>query len=386
MKTALIFGVTGQDGGYLAEFLLRRDYEVIGVARRVSVDTTARLCSVKRNPSFHLVEGDVTDPLCVYRLISYYVPEEIYNLAAQSHVGTSFAEPSHTFDVTFKGTLNCLETIWTLRTFSDLYVGALKDYPRFYQASSSEMFGSAFSTRLVPKDSFQQKQISFYDEGFTEQQYQNEDTPLRPNSPYAVAKLAAHNLVRIYREAYGIHASAGILFNHESPRRGDNFVTRKISLWVAGLYAHIREHYVQKQDMDVAVRHVLRDGDYPRIRLGNLDAQRDWGHAEDYVEAMWLMLQQPKADDYVVATGEAHTVREFLEEALRTIGVKLNAEDVVCVDENLKRPSEVPFLKGDAGKARKKLGWSPKMTFQKLVQNMVMSDIGLKLGNGSGCA
>ena len=385
-KTALIFGITGQDGSYLADFLLQKDYEVFGVARRSSVDTSGRLCSAKKCELFNLVEGDVTDAIGVYRLISEVIPDEIYNLAAQSHVRTSFVEPSHTFDVTAKGCLNILEAIRSIKADGHYYVGATKDYPRFYQASSSEMFGSSYSLKWT------EKPIQHYDvsksplEGlYAETAFQNEDTPFRPNSPYAVAKLAAHNFVRLYREAYGIHASSGILFNHESPRRGDNFVTRKISLWMAGLFAHVRKNYPTGSDMNAAIRHAITNC-YPRLRLGNIDAYRDWGFAGDYVEAMWLMLQQPAGDDYVVATGETHTVREFVEEALRVIGAnELRVGDVVKHDSQLLRASEVPYLRGDATKAHKKLGWRPTTSFSELVKLMVFSDVGLRLGNGKGC-
>ena len=381
MKTALIFGVTGQDGSYLADLLLSKGYEVYGVARRVSVDTTSRLCLAKKNEGFHLVEGDVTDALCVHRLISECYPEEIYNLAAQSHVGTSFHEPAHTFDVTAKGVLNCLEAIRSLTGPGSEYVGAMKGYPRFYQASSSEMFGSAYSTRTV----FATAQIHIWEECNGREYYQDEATPMLPNSPYAVAKLAGHNLCRVYREAYGIHASSGILFNHESPRRGDNFVTRKISLWVAGLYARIRQSCIPSNtDFTKDAAAILAQGEYPHIFLGNLNASRDWGHAQDYVEAMWLMTQQEKPDDYVIATGETHTVREFLEASLRCIGVELKAEAVVAQCKALFRPCEVPYLRGDASKAREKLGWHPRHNFEQLVQTMVMADISRLLGNGKG--
>lgn len=390
-KTALIFGITGQDGSYLADLLLAKGYYVVGVARRVSVDTTTRLCAAKRHDNFTLAEGDVTDPLCVQRLITTYVPFEVYNLAAMSHVGTSFEQPSYTFDVTAKGVLNCLEAIRTLKKQDhSLFSGGLAPYPRFYQASSSEMFGSAYSRGVLKADGTLHKDIvNFPDDmlaGMKPVYYQDEETPFRPNSPYAIAKLAGHHLVRLYRDAYGIHASSGILFNHESGRRGDTFVTRKISLWVAGLYKALSDRkFCEGQNLTDAARRLVGEA-YPRIKLGNIDSSRDWGHAKDYVEAMWLMLQQDKPDDYVVATGETHTVREFLETALQSIGVNLLAGDVVDQDKSLLRPSEVPYLRGDASKGRAKLGWSPKTSFSELVHLMVFSDIGLRLGNGRGCS
>jgi GDPmannose 4,6-dehydratase len=394
-KTALILGVTGQDGSYLADLLLQKGYYVVGVARRSSTDTSGRLCLAKQNDQFQLVEGDVTDPLCVFRLITEHLPDEIYNLAAQSHVGTSFQEPAHTFEATAKGTLNVLEVVRTVKANGHDYAGVTVGGPRVYQASSSEMFGSAWSANYY--DEFSREQRADVTDrpprvGLKHSHpFQDERTPFVPNSPYAVAKLAGHNLVRIYREAYGIHASSGILFNHESERRGANFVTRKISLWAAGLYEAVRKEYPPlsqgSMNFDWTAMDVIQRGLYPRIKLGNLDARRDWGHAEDYVRGMWLMLQQEQPDDYVIATGETHTVREFLEEALSAIGVEgPNADAFVEQDKNLLRPSEVPFLRGDATKAREKLDWRPEVSFKRLVHRMVLSDIGLRLGNGRGCS
>jgi len=256
------------------------------------------------------------------------------------------------------------------------------------------MFGAAYTRRpnlefvnvMHPDGVTQLGGVRRHDDYF----YQDEATPMLPNSPYAIAKLAGHHFCRLYREAYGIHASSGILFNHESPRRGDNFVTRKISLWVAGLYDTIRQkigvHHANPEDAFTKAARSLVGEAYPRIRLGNLDASRDWGHAKDYVQAMWLMLQQDKPDDYVIATGQTHTVREFLESAFQTIGVNLKAEDVVQLDALMLRPSEVPYLRGDANKARQTLGWKPSYDFDALVKDMVMSDISRCLGNGRGCS
>lgn len=324
MSRAIITGVTGQDGSHLSDLLLSKGYDVIGIVRRSSSDNTGRVAHLSNNNKFKLVEGDVTD---ISSLINIFKNnpqvDEVYNLAAQSHVATSFKQPAHTWDVTGKGCLNMLQAL------VDTELNA-----KFYQASSSEMFGSSF------------------DRDRNGVKYQNENTKLMPNSPYAIAKTAAHHAVRIYRDAYDIHASSGILFNHEGPRRGSNFVTQKIIHW-------IREFVKQ-----------YKSKDFPKLRLGNLDASRDWGYAGDYVEAMWLMLQQDKPDDYVICTGETHTIREFLEIAFKQIDID-NWEDWVVIDPEFYRPSEVPYLKGDCSKAIKKLGWRPKYNLEGLVRLML---------------
>ena len=366
-RTALIWGSTGQDGGYLSELLLSKGYHVIGVARRTSVDNTWRLAAAKKNPEFQLEQGDVTDAGCVQRMITSWCPDEVYNLAAQSHVGTSFEQPSLTTDVVYRGLLNILETVKSM---------VPDEQPKVYQASSSEMFGSAFS-RCV-KWGYDDL-VKHSEPGEVPDQsgdYQDEDTPMRPNSPYAVAKLAAHHLCRIYRDAYGIFACSGILFNHESPRRGDTFVTKKIALWAAGFYRELKKHFPAWPRQGSAEQ-LLRDKPELRISLGNLDAKRDWGFAGDYVEAMWLMLQQDKPDDFVIATGETHSVREFLSEALAVIGCPANIplNVVVSEDPDMFRPCEVPFLRGEAGKAAKVLGWKPWVTFKDLGKLMVYSEL-----------
>ena len=326
-KSAVIFGVTGQDGSYLSELLLKYGYQVTGVSRRVSSPTDQRIRHLLSNPQFRLVGGDVTDAWSVSRVLEGSQPHEIYNLAAQSHVGTSFQEPSHTWMVTAGGALNILEWV---RHHRDV---------RVYQASSSEMFGSSFNTGW-------------------DGAYQCETTPMMPNSPYAIAKLAAHHLCRVYRESYGVFACSGILFNHESERRGENFVTRKISKWVG----------------EVGRRRAMKTKSLPSIRLGNLDAMRDWGHAEDYVLAMWLMLQHHKPDDFVIATGEARSVRHFLNEALSCIDFP-DGNLLVQTDASLMRPCEVPFLRGDATKARDELHWMRAIDFSTLVARMVKFDL-----------
>ena len=323
-KKALIFGISGQDGSYLAELLLEKSYEVIGVTRRVSVSTTERINHIL--PQITIAEGDITDGFSVNKLIDQYKPDEIYNLAAQSHVGTSFKQPSLTWDITAGGVLNILEAI---------RYSSRKDDIRFYQASSSEMFGKN------------------YDE-VENKKYQDENTEFIPQSPYAIAKLAAHHLVRNYREGYGIHGSCGILFNHESERRGENFVTRKITKWIGEFDRwrtdddfpyHIHtmngdEDHIYKRsryDIDIENQSFSKDK-FPKLRLGNLDAKRDWGHAEDYVNAMWLMLQQEEADDYVVATGETYSVRDFLDVAFAKVGID-DWSNLVVIDPQFLSPS-----------------------------------------------
>ncbi|HHY87117.1 MAG TPA: GDP-mannose 4,6-dehydratase [Verrucomicrobia bacterium] len=322
-KKALITGITGQDGSYLAELLLDKGYEVHGIVRRASSFNRARLDAIYLRPDLKekrlfLHYGDLGESGSLTRLLLRIQPDEIYNLGAQSHVRVSFDVPEYTLDVTAVGTLRLLEAI------HETGIQA-----RFYQASSSEMFGKV---REVP---------------------QTEQTPFHPRSPYAVAKVCAFWATVNYRESYGIHASNGILFNHESPRRGETFVTRKITRAVARIAAGLED----------------------KLYLGNLDAKRDWGYAKEYVEAMWLMLQQDEPDDYVIATGETHSVREFLEEAFSYAG--LDWRKHVVHDARYLRPAEVDLLIGDASKARRKLGWQPKTTFKELVRLMVDADMEL---------
>ncbi len=322
-KKALITGITGQDGSYLAEFLLGKGYEVHGIVRRASTFNRGRLDAVWSDPHLShtrlfLHYGDVSDSGSLTRLLVQIQPDEIYNLAAQSHVRVSFDNPEYTMDVNATGTLRLLE--------------ALRDSelkPRFYQASSSEMYGKVME---VP---------------------QTETTPFYPRSPYGVSKVAAYWATINYRESYGMHASNGILFNHESPRRGEGFVTRKITRAVAHIVAGLEE----------------------KLYLGNLDAKRDWGYAREYVEAMWHMLQQNEPGEYVIATGETHSVREFLEEAFGQVG--LDWEKYVAIDPRYLRPTEVDLLVGDASKAQRHIGWKATTTFKSLVKLMVQADIEL---------
>lgn len=344
---AIIFGITGQDGSYLAELLLNKGYEVTGITRRVSVPTLMRINHIL--PKIKIIEGDITDAFSVSNVVKEEQPDEIYNLAAQSHVGTSFKQPSLTWDVTAGGVLNILEAI--------RYSGRKEDI-KFYQASSSEMFGKNYNLR----------------EGLAEMiKYQDENTPFMPQSPYAIAKLAAHHLVRNYRDSYGIFACSGILFNHESERRGEKFVTRKITKWIGEF---------KKWAMDCGYVSPSFDGDdiccndskFPKLRLGNLDAKRDWGHAEDYVRGMWQMLQHKDSDDYVIATGETYSVRQFLDVAFKYIGIS-DWEDYVVIDPEFYRPAEVDYLLGIPQKAKQVLGWEPEISFNKLVERMVDSDV-----------
>tara|TARA_R110000744_G_scaffold1280_6_gene4529 strand:- start:1348 stop:2433 length:1086 start_codon:yes stop_codon:yes gene_type:complete len=346
---AIIFGITGQDGSYLAELLLEKDYEVVGVTRRVSVPTLNRIEHVL--PKIKIVEGDITDAFSVSNIINEEEPDEIYNLAAQSHVGTSFKQPSLTWDVTAGGVLNILEAI---------RYSSRKDDIKFYQASSSEMFGKNYSLREQFVDILK---------------YQDEKTPFAPQSPYAIAKLAAHHLVRNYRDSYGIFACSGILFNHESERRGEKFVTRKITKWIGEFKNWARStgftgNPPNGNDLLLA----LDNSTFPKLRLGNLSAKRDWGHAEDYVRAMWEMMQHETPNDYVVATGETHSVRDFLDVAFKHVGID-DWEDLVVIDPEFYRPSEVDYLLGIPAKAKRVLGWEPEISFEKLAERMVDSDV-----------
>lgn len=320
MKTALITGTTGQDGSYLADFLLNKGYRVVGIKRRTSIISTDRIDHIFENEdtvlNFTLVYGNMNDSGCLHRILAEFKPDEIYNLAAQSHVRVSFITPEETAEFVAMGTLRLLEA------YRNICPSA-----KFYQASSSEMFGD------------------------NPENPQSETTRLMPASPYACSKVFAHNLCRNYRESYGLHISSGILFNHESPRRGETFVTRKITLAAARIKLGIQD----------------------KLYLGNLDAKRDWGFAGDYVEAMWKMVQQEEPDDYVIATNETHTVKEFLYEVFEHAG--LDVSKYVEVDKRLFRPHEVPLLLGDYSKAREKLQWEPKVRFKDLAKMMYESDL-----------
>lgn len=324
MKKALITGITGQDGSYLAELLLSKGYEVHGIIRRASTFNTRRIDHIYHDPHngdkihLYLHYGDIAVGETLQHIVYNIRPDEIYHLAAQSHVRVSFDMPEYTGDVTGLGTTRILEAVRKAEVPA-----------RFYQASSSEMFGAAKPP-------------------------QKEDTLFEPQSPYAAAKVYAYWITRNYRDAYGIYSCNGILFNHESPRRGETFVTRKITRALAAIKA----------------------GKQKKLYLGNLDAKRDWGYAPEYVEAMWTMLQQDKADDFVIGTGESHTVREFLQEAFTYAG--MNYEDYVEIDPRYFRPTEVDYLLSDPSKAEKKFGWKPKVKFHELVRIMVDADLELQ--------
>lgn len=338
LKKALITGVTGQDGSYLSEYLLEKNYEVHGLRRRSSLFNTARIDHLisdpHENPNFHLHYGDLTDTSSLYRIITEVEPDEIFNLGAQSHVAVSFEQPVYTFDVNSLGTLRILEVLRNSQNLKET---------KLYQASTSEMFGSA----LPP---------------------QNEETPFQPQSPYAISKLAAHELIRNYREAFEIFAVSGILFNHESPRRGETFVTRKITLGLARISLGLQS----------------------KLYLGNLNAIRDWGHAKEYAEMQWLMLQSAAPDDYVIGTGRSASVREFCKLAANNLGINLefegegineigidvkNGQTIIEVDPMYFRASEVENLLSNPLKAKKVLGWTPKISFEDLVSEMSESDL-----------
>jgi len=340
MKKALITGITGQDGSYLAEFLLKKNYKVHGIKRRTSLINTDRIDHLyqdphEKNPSFVLHHGDLTDSTSLIRIIQEVQPDEIYNLGAQSHVAVSFEEPEYTSNSDALGALRILEAIRILH---------LEKKTKYYQSSSSELYGLAQDSP------------------------QTEMTPFYPRSPYAVAKLYAYWITVNYREAYGIYACNGILFNHESPVRGETFVTRKITRALARI--------------KLGLQNVLY--------IGNLNAMRDWGHAKDYVEAQWLMLQQKKSEDFVIATGKQHSVRDFVNLAAKELDMKIDwkgkninevgifeGKNIIKIDPRYFRPTEVDNLLGDASKAKKKLGWIPKITFKELVKEMAEEDLRL---------
>ena len=329
-KKALITGITGQDGSYLSELLLAKGYEVHGLIRRASTFNTERLDAVYQDPHnskahLFLHYGDLADSVSTYKLIDMLQPDEVYHLGAQSHVRVSFDVPEYTADITGTGTVRLLEAI-----------RQASPHTRFYQASSSEMYGLV---QAVP---------------------QTETTPFYPRSPYGCAKVFSYWLVVNYRESYNMHASNGILFNHESPRRGETFVTRKITRAVARIKAGVQD----------------------KLYLGNLDSKRDWGYAPEYVEAQWMMLQQDNPDDYVIATNETHTIREFLEVSFGRVG--LDYEKYVEIDPRYFRPAEVDLLIGDPAKAKKQLGWEPKTTFKELAEIMTDADVALLAHEMSG--
>jgi GDPmannose 4,6-dehydratase len=338
MVNALITGVTGQDGSYLAEFLLNKGYNVFGIVRRTSTFNRIRIDHLQNNPNFKLLYGDLTDSSSISLILRKVMPDEVYNLAAQSHVQVSFEVPEYTGDVNALGVLRFLEAIKKLQEQTGKQI-------KFYQASTSEMFGKAIENP------------------------QKETTPFYPRSPYGCSKVYAFWITKNYKESYNMFTCNGILFNHESPRRGENFVTKKITMEVAKIKIGISTCF----------------------SIGNLNSKRDWGHAKDYIEAMWLMMKSEKPTDYVIATGETHTVREFLEETFKLAGIEVESngkegvdeeyirkdtgEVVVKIDPRFFRPSEVDCLLGDPSKAKEELGWSPRISFKELVKEMFEYDL-----------
>lgn len=385
---ALIFGITGQDGSYMADLLLSKGYYVIGIARRSSDNNRSRIAHLKEVPNFTLLEGDITDQSSIINIFLSSITGdeivEVYNFAAQSHVGTSFDQPGLTWDVTGKGCMNILQSIVDLN---------LQSKVKFFQASSSEMFGSAYTERKfdgtkndrditthIGKENIENCDGNWYT------CYQDENTKFLPQSPYAIAKCAAHMATRLYREAYGLHASAAIMFNHESPRRGENFVTRKITKWI-GEFKAFEDKVLRKYKDSLSSKFYCSDYinycvneksqeciAFPKLRLGNLEAKRDWGHSADYVHACWLMLQQESPDDYVVCTEETHSIKDFLSEAFKHIGI-VNWSNYVLVDPKFYRPAEVDYLLGNCSKAKRKLCWNRSYDFNNLVTEMVENDI-----------
>ena len=352
MKTAVITGVSGQDGSYLAEFLLDHDYRVFGLYRRTSNYNLSRINHLLNNAQFKLLEFDLTDPSSINNIIKDTKPDEFYNLAAQSHVATSFNQPITTVHVNTIGVINILEGI---RVFSPA--------TRFYQASTSEMFGYNYDVDSADGS-----------------KYQDENTQFSPQSPYGISKLASHDMTRIYRDGYGIFGSCGILFNHESPRRGENFVTRKITKWI-GEYLSWCERHAIRTDKTVSSEDNLylvdvwstdEENKFPKLKLGNISAQRDWGHAKDYIKAMWMILQQDTPEDYVISTGVTKSVQDFLTTAFNH--VQLDYKQYMIIDPLLFRPAEVEYLRGDSSKARSKMNWTPDISFDQLVIEMVDSD------------
>lgn len=332
MKKALITGITGQDGSYLAEFLLEKGYDVAGIARRLSIPNTRNIEHIL--PQLKLYDGDLSDQGSLDRIVRDFQPDEVYNLAAQSFVKVSWQEPILTGEATGLGAVRMLESVRNH-----------KPDARFYQASSSEMFGN------------------------NPVEYLDENSPMLPTSPYAIAKLYAHRMTINYRESYDMYACAGILFNHESPRRGIEFVTRKITYAVACIAQGVKQSKMGNETKEPLVQ----DG---KFRLGNIESSRDWGYARDYVEMMWLMLQQDTPDEYVVATGRTTKIREFVELAFQSVGIP-DWQAHVLVDDRFKRPSDLRYLRGNSAKAHHELGWSPKTSVEELARLMVAADLEL---------
>jgi GDPmannose 4,6-dehydratase len=346
-KKAVVSGI-GQDASYLSELLLSKDYEVWAIARRSTIPKYDNIEHLIDNPNFHVVEGDLTDPSSMRKIVDDVKPDEFYNTAAMSHVKTSFEQPALTFAVNTVGVLNILEAI-----------RECSKKTRFISFNTSEMFGNNYSVNSIGM------------------KFQNEDTSFAPRSPYGVSKLAAHELIKVYRESYNLWTSSVIMFNHESERRGHNFVTRKITRWLGQFYAK----YLVDNQADTIHRlfpsYPVELPDREKLRLGNVKAYRDFGYAMDYMEAVWLIMQQEEPETYVLSTGETHTIEDFLDLAFKTVDERLDWRDYVVIDQAFYRPNEVDYLCGSSRKIRQKLNWKPKVTFEKLVERMVYNDMGL---------
>lgn len=376
-KTAIVTGAAGQDGSYLCELLLEKGFHVYAIHRRCSTNTLWRLSNIISNPKLILTEGDITDSNFITNLISNLKPDIIYNTAAQSHVGASFSQPSYTFEVNTQGVLHILEAI---RNHSP--------ETRMLQCSTSEMFGNNFSYFTSFSSDLQGGNGTTMYRSVNSKKCQSLDTPFDPRSPYAVSKVAAHNLVGLYRKAYGLHASCAISMNHESPRRSEEFVTRKITNWIGKFLAWRSQEFYTINPLFIPYDHLYDQDDYicygkaastppsffPKLRLGNIESYRDWGHARDYCEAFIKITLNDLAEDWMIATGETHSVKDFLTLAFEHAGLG-NYKNYIVIDKTLFRPAEVDYLCGDPSKTKEQLGWVAKTNFKQLVEEMVNEDI-----------
>jgi GDPmannose 4,6-dehydratase len=364
-KSSIVWGITGQVASYLAEALLEKGQDVYGIKRRTSTDNTQNISGILNHPNFHLLEGDVCDQTSVNQLTNSIKPDYMFCGAAQSHVATSFSQPAYTFDVNARGHLFILESV---RLFSP--------DTRVQFASTSECFGDNYSTRPLWRDMPGENGHNIKVPDGVEK-YQDENTPFMPNSPYAVAKVSATHLTQLYRKAYNLHASNTITFNHESPRRGENFVSRKITKWIADncIIENLTLTKGNLVPLDYLPTLKIKDG--AKLKLGNIDSIRDWGYAPDYVRAFIKVVEHDTPDDYVIGTGEAHTIKEFLEEAFLYVGA--DWQDYVEIDPELYRPCEVPYLRCDASKIKRILGWEPTVKFKELVKIMMEHDLSQKI-------
>lgn len=358
-KIAFVTGCTGMDGSHISDLLLEKDYKVYGLIRRSSNPSNTNIQHLINEPHFEMVEGDITDATSVMRIISLLKPDECYNFCGQSQVGVSFNEPVHTFKVNAEGVINVLEAIRLTSPATKLYT-----------ANTSEMFGKNYTIHMSPGPKVDDKFT------YIENKFQGMDTPFIAQSPYAASKLASHYMVGTYRRGYNLFACSGILFNHESERRSTQFLTRKVTGYLGGLFKSCYLGGMTRFPFETShFDYHPKMANHPKLSLGNLEAYRDWGYAVDYVRAAYLMLQQEKADDYIVATGQAYSVRQFVKKAFALVG--LDYQKFVVIDPKFYRPAEVDWLQGDSAKARAVLGWEPTITFDHLVERMVRHDIGL---------